>query len=139
MYFLKSFSTKRSIIYLLSIISMILLLAVVYSGCSKSDYSSNANSNNNATPTQSTNEIVIKGMSFISGDKTISVGTTLTWTNQDGVAHTVTSGVPGSPSGVFDSGNINSQGSFSHTFNQAGVFKYYCKIHTTMTGIITVQ
>ena len=117
---------------------MLLFLAFHNYGCSKSDYSSNAN-NNTPAPTAGSNEILIQGMTFVSGNKTISVGTTIKWTNMDNIAHTVTSGVPGSPSGVFDSGNINSQGTFSYTFNQAGVFNYYCKIHTSMTGTITVQ
>ena len=113
------------------------LLFNIY-GCGKNDYSSNAY-NNNPAPVVGTNDISIQNMSFISGNKTVSVGTTIKWTNLDGIAHTVTSGIPGSPSGVFDSGNINPQGTFSYTFNQAGVFNYYCKIHSSMTGTITVQ
>ena len=137
MNFSKSFKYLKRRINFLSIIFIALLLSVSYYGCNKNDYS--PNSSNNPAPAPSANEIFIQGMSFVSGDKTISVGTTLKWTNQDNVAHTVTSGVPGSPSGVFDSGNINYLGSFSYTFNQAGVYKYYCKIHTSMTGTITVQ
>lgn len=115
-------------------IILIVSFLVGFAGCSKNDMSTN---NTGGTP--GANEVLIQGMSFSPVSKTISAGTTIKWTNNDGIAHTVTSGVPGSPSGVFDSGNLASQGSFSHTFNQPGVFSYYCKIHTSMTATITVQ
>lgn len=123
-------SRLRSILLL----SMSLFIFLAFNGCSKNDYGTNAGGG-----TPGTNEIFIQNMSFSSGTKTVTAGTTLTWTNKDSYAHTVTSGIPGSPSGVFDSGNIPSQGSFSHTFSQAGTFKYYCRIHSSMTATITVQ
>lgn len=138
MLFPKSSPSHKGIFQSLFYAAMLLFLIFYNYGCSKSDYSSNAY-NNKPAPTAGSNEILIQGMTFVSGNKTISVGTTIKWTNMDNIAHTVTSGVPGSPSGVFDSGNINSQGTFSYTFNQVGEFNYFCKIHTSMTGTITVQ
>jgi plastocyanin len=118
----------------ISVLLLILFsLISVIPGCSKNDMSTNPLSK------PSTNDITIQGMAFSPANKTITVGTTIKWTNQDGVTHTITSGVPGNPTSAFDSGNLASNGSFSHTFNQAGTYKYYCKIHTTMTGTITVQ
>jgi plastocyanin len=70
---------------------------------------------------------------------TVQAGTTITWTNQDGVTHTATSGTPGSPDGVWDSSGLPSGGSFSFTFEQPGEFPYYCRIHSTMRGTITVE
>jgi plastocyanin len=125
---------SKSSVYSSSFIVLSLFFFLVFNGCSKNDYGTNAGGG-----TPGTNEIFIQNMSFSSGTKTITVGTKLTWTNKDGYAHTVTSGIPGSPSGVFDSGNIASNGAFSYTFNQAGVFKYYCRIHSNMTATITVQ
>lgn len=138
MYTLKSIRSFRGLFFTISVIGLILFFAFVYTGCGKSDYSSNTY-NTNPAPVAGANDISIQGMSFVSGNKTVSVGTKLTWTNLDNVAHTVTSGVPGAPSGTFDSGNISPNGTFSYTFNQAGVFNYYCKIHTSMTATITVQ
>ena len=112
-----------------------LLILVLYQGCSKKSDSNNPVSSG----TSSSNEILIQGMAFSPADITVSVGTTITWTNKDAVAHTVTSGVPGSISGQFDSGNISQNGNFKFTFSQTGTFKYFCKIHTSMTGTITVQ
>ncbi|MDO8491761.1 MAG: cupredoxin family copper-binding protein, partial [Dehalococcoidia bacterium] len=64
----------------------------------------------------------------------VPVGTTVTWTNKDSVAHTVTS-----DSGVFNSGNLSTNKTFSYTFATAGTFPYHCSLHTYMKGTVTVQ
>jgi plastocyanin len=60
--------------------------------------------------------------------------TTVTWTNKDSAAHTVTS-----DSKVFDSGNMAQGGTFSFTFKDIGDFSYHCTYHPGMTAKITVQ
>ena len=69
----------------------------------------------------------------------VSVGTTVNWTNQDSARHTTTAGSGGSASGVWNSGPLGQGTSFSFTFNEAGTFEYFCQIHPSMTGIVTVQ
>jgi LPXTG-motif cell wall-anchored protein len=64
---------------------------------------------------------------------TIAVGDSVTWTNDGKVAHTVTAN-----GGSFDSGNLNPGRSFTHTFSQAGTFRYFCQYHAGMTGTIEV-
>ena len=70
----------------------------------------------------------------------ISVGDTVTWTNQDNAPHTVSHGlspdVESSPE--FQSGNFSKDGTFSHTFDAAGTFAYFCEVHPSMVGSITV-
>lgn len=65
----------------------------------------------------------------------IGEGTIVTWTNDGTATHTVTSA-----GGVFDSGLGFSPGAtFSFTFNDTGVYDYYCKIHgTVQAGTVTV-
>ena len=70
---------------------------------------------------------------------TVQAGTTVTWTNRDGVTHTATSGAPGSPNGLWDSSGLSSGNSFSYTFDQPGEFPYFCRIHTVMRGTVTVE
>ena len=70
---------------------------------------------------------------------TISLGTTVTWTNLDSVPHTSTSGISPNFDGAFDSLALSQNGKFSHTFNSPGAFPYFCSIHTFMTAVITVQ
>ena len=71
---------------------------------------------------------------------TILVGSSVTWLNDSGVIHTVTSGnlLEGSD-GIFDSGIIMSGDTFSHTFSEAGHYQYYCTIHPWMTGTVIVR
>ena len=59
---------------------------------------------------------------------------TVTWTNNDGTQHTVTSDTVG----LFDSGYLNPGHTFSLAFPAAGTYHFHCAIHTYMTGTITV-
>ena len=54
----------------------------------------------------------------------ITVGDEVTWTNNDGTAHTVTADDDSS-----DSGNLDSGATFPQTFDEAGEFAYHCNIH----------
>jgi plastocyanin len=78
----------------------------------------------------------IADFSFTPSTLEVRVGDTLTWTNNDGVPHTVTQDPAGSG---FQSGSIASGGSFSHTFEDAGAFAYFCEFHPNMTGTIVVS
>lgn len=131
---------KTKINYIAKILSVVIIMAVaVIAGCSKNNSYSNPVSNpSGASP--GPNEVWMQGMSFNPATKTVTAGTTITWINKDNYAHTVTSGVPGAPDGLFNSGNINSGGSFSYKFNTSGTIKYYCIIHSPMmTATMTVQ
>ncbi len=76
---------------------------------------------------------------FIPAGVSINVGETVTWSNDDSAAHTVTSGVPGAPDGVFDSSLFMSSTTFSHTFDEAGEYDYFCMVHPWMTGKVQVN
>jgi len=66
-------------------------------------------------------------------------GSSVTWLNDSGVIHTVTSGNPlEGPDGIFDSSIIMTGDTFSHTFTEAGNYQYFCTIHPWMTGTIIV-
>jgi hypothetical protein len=56
------------------------------------------------------------------------------------IPHTLTSGNPEKgPNGIFDSGIMNADKSFSQTLYKAGILEYYCAIHRWMRGKIMVQ
>jgi plastocyanin len=80
------------------------------------------------------NEVFIQGMAFSPSTITVSAGTSITWTNKDAVAHTVTSN-----SGIFDSGLINTNGTFSYTFETVGSFPYHCTVHSNMAATVIVK
>jgi LPXTG-motif cell wall-anchored protein len=77
--------------------------------------------------------VSIQGFAFHPGSMTVNVGDSVTWTNQDSVAHTATAN-----DGSFDTGTLKRGQSGSHTFNQAGTFSYICSIHPNMHGTVTV-
>src|ERR671918_270612 len=62
----------------------------------------------------------------------VSVGTTVTWTNDDAQPHTVNSGENATPSGLFDSPIMPPAGTFEHTFTEAGEYPYFCMLHPNM-------
>jgi plastocyanin len=57
------------------------------------------------------------------------------WANNDLTPHTVTS----QNGGEFDSGSIEVDASWSHTFGQTGTFPYYCSFHPEMKGAVIVK
>jgi plastocyanin len=69
----------------------------------------------------------------------VSVGTTVTWTNNDAQPHTVSSGENATPSGLFDSSIMAPQATFEHTFTEAGEFPYFCLLHPNMVGTVSVS
>jgi plastocyanin len=87
-----------------------------------------------APDTEATNPtITIAGFAF-SGPSTVSVGDTIEVVNNDGVPHTWTS----EEDGVF---NLSLAGGTSgtFTFQEPGEYRYFCAIHPSMTGTITVE
>src|SRR5215210_7886394 len=74
----------------------------------------------------------------------VSVGNTVTWTNNDSQPHTVTSGSNGQPDNKFNSSPnfsplLNPGQTFSFTFTQAGTYPYFCMLHPNMVGTVSVS
>jgi plastocyanin len=80
------------------------------------------------------NEVYIQGFAFNPVTITVVAGTTITWTNKDAVAHTVTS-----DTGAFDSGSIAANGTYSRTFSTTGTFAYHCTFHAGMNATVVVN
>ncbi len=77
----------------------------------------------------------MKNIAYNPATVTAKVGQTVTWTNSDSFAHTVTF----DDSSVKSSDNVAAAGTFSTTFDKAGSFTYHCTIHPTMKGTVTVS
>ena len=73
------------------------------------------------------------GVGYTPESPTVQLGTTVKWTNSDSQTHTVTD-----KNSQFDSFDIATGESFEMTFNEVGIFNYYCKYHPMMEGSITV-
>jgi plastocyanin len=87
-----------------------------------------------APPAGTGSTVSIANFSFQPAAITISVGTTVTWTNNDSAGHTVTA-----DDGSFKSDKLGSGATFSQTFATAGTFAYHCSIHSSMKGTVTVH
>jgi plastocyanin len=80
------------------------------------------------------NEVIIDNFEFAPATLTVSVGTTVTWTNRDDDAHQVAS-----TNDVFKSSPMDTDDKFTFTFTAPGTYSYYCKLHPQMKGQIVVQ
>ncbi len=78
-------------------------------------------------------DIAIRNFAFVPSDITVCRGATVRWTNFDTAPHTSTS-----DTGVWDSGLLLTNQSFSFTFNTLGDFPYHCSVHPNMHGIVRV-
>jgi plastocyanin len=73
------------------------------------------------TPPSNVSGITISKGKFHPKNVEVKVGTTLTWTNNDSTQQSVTSDSPG----IFDSGALAPDATFTYTFSQAGLFPYH--------------
>ncbi len=77
-------------------------------------------------------EVKIENFTFNPESVTISTNDTVRWTNLDPITHTVTG-----PD--FTSGALRDGDSFELSFTKKGVYRYYCSIHPSMEGVVTVE
>jgi YVTN family beta-propeller protein len=87
-----------------------------------------------SSASQATNTVTIKDMAFDQPAITIKAGQTVTWMNQDTIAHTVTD-----DQGGWDSGSLAPGAGYQQTFTKAGQYTYHCSIHPFMVGKIIVM
>ena len=79
-------------------------------------------------------QIVVKDFMFSPTPLTVKVGSTVTWTNKDDEPHTVVS-----DTGVFKSGGMDTNETFSYKFDKPGTYHFTCSIHPRMVGTVIVQ
>jgi plastocyanin len=105
----------------LGVVGALLLIAAFYTGVASADETS---------PPQ----IVMKDFMFAPMSLTVKAGTTVMWANKDDEPHTVVS-----DSGLFRSGAIDTDGTFSFRFDRPGTYHFVCSIHPRMVGTVVVQ
>jgi len=70
----------------------------------------------------------------------ITTGASVTWVNQDNVSHTVQSQDEfGNIIGLFNSAPLDTGEKFEFTFEEEGVYNYYCSLHPWRVGLVTVK
>lgn len=80
------------------------------------------------------NSVVMKSFDFSPMSLTIKAGSSVTWKNLDGEPHTVTS-----VDGLFRSGALDQNDTFTFKFDKPGTYKYLCSIHPRMMAAIIVK
>ena len=80
-------------------------------------------------------QVRMQDFAFAPANIIVDAGTTVTWTNRDGVGHTVTS----DGGRELQSPSLGQTETFSHTFGEPGQYRYYCEPHPYMRGLVTVR
>jgi len=78
--------------------------------------------------------IVVKDFTFNPTPLTVKAGAIVTWTNRDDEPHNVVS-----DTGMFKSGGMDTNESFSFKFDKPGTYHFTCSIHPRMVGTVVVQ
>ncbi|MFN8495092.1 MAG: cupredoxin domain-containing protein [Caldilineaceae bacterium] len=79
-------------------------------------------------------QVVIDNFTFTPATITVTVGTTVTWSNQDDTPHTVTEA-----NHLFGSKGLDTDDQYAFRFTAAGVYTYFCSIHPVMIGHVVVK
>jgi plastocyanin len=87
-----------------------------------------------AAPPADVVDIKIDNFSFGPQTVTVAAGTQVRWTNHDDIPHNTFA-----EDKSFKSTTLDTDQQFTHTFDKAGTYKYYCSIHPRMTGTVVVQ
>lgn len=78
-------------------------------------------------------QVTIDNFTFSPATLTVPSGTTVTWTNQDDMVHTVTEAKR-----LFSSPGLEAGGTYSHTFTAPGTYTF-CALHPRMTATVIVK
>jgi amicyanin len=79
--------------------------------------------------------VAIDNFTFTPQILTVKAGTTVTWTNKDDIPHGIAS-----TDGAFNKSRaLDTDDSYSFTFNTPGTYQYFCYIHPHMTGTVVVE
>ena len=87
------------------------------------------------TPALGVTEVRLDDFAFAPANIVIDAGTTVTWTNYDNEAHTVTS----DEGDELKSERLGGSETFRHTFDTPGEYYYHCEPHSNMHGLVTVR
>lgn len=116
-------------------ILLALTLLVATAACS-TDVDTSTTSDPSSVPTSPiVTRVAINNFDFTPRDLIVQAGTTVEWRNRaEGTGHTATA-----VDGEWDSGTLAGGEAFEFTFSEPGTFEYFCAIHPSMTGSVTVE
>ena len=118
-----------------------LLLCIAFAaGCGSAKNSANAaaaatKAGQGVAVSSAAQAVEIKSIAF-PPSVSVKPGASVTWTNRDGVSHTVSADAGATER--FDSQSLAPNATFTMTFAKVGAFAYHCNIHASMHGVIVV-
>jgi amicyanin len=115
-------------------VAMVILMIVMMSGATGGMMGGGSNPADEAA-VEGVTQVRQQDFAFAPAHIAVAAGSTVTWTNRDGVGHTVTS----NGGGELQSPLLGQTETFSHTFNEPGQYRYYCEPHPFMRGLVTVR
>lgn len=134
MFYLETRASLNNLVTALGSVGMFLFVFVLFSGLSSTNF---VEAQNHPQLTNAT--ILLESTNL--GDKAyqpnpieIPVWGSVSWTNDDRIAHSVTA-----TEGEFDSGVMQPDEVFESTFDKVGGFEYYCMLHPSMVGHVVVH
>jgi plastocyanin len=104
---------------------------VAIAGCSTPSATPSAPSGGSG-PAASVVSVTLQNFAFNPADITVAVGGTVTFKNNDSVAHNIAGD-------GWSTGSLAPGATSSHTFATAGTFPIHCLIHPSMTANVTVK
>jgi plastocyanin len=119
----------------LAVIAVALFVCLTAAACGGSSHK--GSSSTTVASGTSTNQVMIKNFAFVPKTITVKVGTTVTWTNEDNVQHSVQWNNNAFPTSALLLAGTSTD-TYSHTFTTAGTFNYICGVHNFMTGTVVV-
>lgn len=121
---------------LVAVVAAVVVVAAIIAIAASSARHGTSTMQMSSTAATASNQVSIKDYMFTPAVIKVKVGTTVTWTNQDAVSHTVTADTNSSdaPSSM----DIAQGKSYSFTFRKAGTYTYHCFPHPYMHGTVEV-
>jgi plastocyanin len=83
--------------------------------------------------------VAIKTFMYEPSPITVAAGTQVTFTNEDDILHTVTSGTREKPTNDFDEDLDGAGATAEVTFDEPGTIDYFCDVHQGMDGQVVVE
>jgi plastocyanin len=132
---MRSRNTTAAILAALAILAVMAVAAA----CGSAGAATTASPAPRATSGPNGAIVTISGFAFLPRTIDIRPGTTVTWTNNDAVTHTVTStdglAVDAKTTFTFGSDALGQGQTFSFTFDKAGTYFYECTIHKSLPAM----
>ena len=135
------------------VVSGLALALALVTACSSSDSSTSSSSSGTSASSSGTsgtsgttpaaNAVTVSSNKFTPASISVKIGNTVTWTWAGG-NHDVVSGANCTDDKVFTRSTLQSANgaTFTHTFDKAGTFEYFCDPHCAsagMKGTVVVQ